>query len=317
MSGPKDWLVRLVLASLLFAPGLWADEHIHWLERMAQAARDQSYHGSYVYERAGVFTTQEVWRKAGPNGVAELLRQTAGRNQEWLRRDGKLVCTSSMAKVAVQGTPELSADPGQLSQWYSVRLMGGTRIASRPVTVVALQPKDAFRYSYELYLDNETGLMLKSALLNDKRELLELFQFATVSFDEPLAQDLQPSDACLTLEPPVVLASQPAAYWQPAWLPPGFILGHQQVQRIKGGEQDITAQIYSDGLARFTLFVEPLGHDGLAEDLRAQLGPTVAVSRRLSAQDQAFMVTVVGEIPPLVAERIAESLSGVVAGGRQ
>lgn len=304
------------LIGLLFAPSLLAEESTRLLERMAEAARDQSYHGSYVYERAGIFTTQDIWRKVGPDGVDELLRQTAGRNQEWLRHDGKLVCASSIASTDAQGTPVLGSDPSQLSEWYGLRLMGNTRIASRPVTVIALEPRDAFRYAYELYLDNATGLMLKSLLMGEKRELLELFQFATVSFDEPSPEDLQPSGSCLELEPAVKSAEAAATYWEPAWLPPGFTLGHQQVQTIKGSDLRITSQIYTDGLARFTLFVEPLGNDGLAKDLRAQLGPTVAISRRLLVQDQLFLATVVGEIPPLAAERIVESLSEAIVGAQ-
>ncbi|HCP02657.1 MAG TPA: hypothetical protein DIT61_03950, partial [Pseudomonas sp.] len=61
------------------------------------------------------------------------------------------------------------------------------------------------------------------------------------------------------------------------------------------------------GLARFTLFVEPLGDGALAEDLLAQLGPTVAVSRRLQVEGVGYLATIVGEIPPATAERIAAS----------
>ncbi len=105
-----------------------------------------------------------------------------------------------------------------------------------------------------------------------------------------------------------------AAFWEPAWLPPGFTLSNQQVQALPDSDALITSQIYSDGLASFTLFVEPLGQDRLVEDLRAQLGPTVAVSRRLMAADNPFLATVVGEIPPRTAERIADSLNQELLG---
>lgn len=45
-------------------------------------------------------------------------------------------------------------------------------------------------------------------------------------------------------------------------------------------------------------------------ETRAQLGPTVAVSRRLNTVDGEMMVTVVGEIPIGTAERIALSVRG-------
>ncbi|SDR79242.1 sigma E regulatory protein, MucB/RseB [Halopseudomonas litoralis] len=306
------------LAALLLAPSLSAEESTLWLERMAQAAREQSYYGAYVYERSGVFTTHNIWRKAGSDGVRERLLQTAGRHQEWVRHDGQLVCATTISQGKVhQGIPELNTDPARLADWYGLRVLGNTRIASRPVTVISLQPRDAFRYAYELYLDNETGLMLKSLLVDERRELLERFQFAAISFDDPVHEDLVPTTSCLQVDAVEDTSAELANYWEPAWLPPGFVLGHQQVQSLKDTDSRFTAQIYTDGLARFTLFVEPLGKDSLAEDLRAQLGPTVAVSRRLVAADNLYLATVVGEIPPITAERIVDSLSESIAGAQR
>jgi sigma-E factor negative regulatory protein RseB len=55
------------------------------------------------------------------------------------------------------------------------------------------------------------------------------------------------------------------------------------------------------------VFLEPLSGSGVT-DTRTQLGPTVAVSRRLSTPQGEMMVTVVGEIPIGTAERIALSM---------
>lgn len=321
MSQLKGMLGRLGLAALFIAPPLWAEDSSHWLERMAQAVLDQSYHGSYIYERSGIFTTQDIWRQVGEDGIRERLLQTAGRQQEWVRHNGQLVCATNPA-LADSRNPNsvspLTIDTGQLAEWYTLRMLGGTRIASRPVTVIAVQPKDAFRYAHELYIDNETGLMLKSLLVDDGRQLLERFQFASITFDEKsYLQGLEPSASCLPMEFTESNAQAEVPRWQPAWLPPGFSLSGHARQASGSPETVISSQIYTDGLASFTLFVEPLGRDSLAEDLRAQLGPTVAVSRRLMTPDNLFLATVVGEIPPRAAERIAESLGQAVAGAGQ
>ena len=49
--------------------------------------------------------------------------------------------------------------------------------------------------------------------------------------------------------------------------------------------------MYDDGLARFSVFLEPL-NGAVVTDTRTQLGPTVAVSRRLTTPDGEMMVTV-------------------------
>ena len=306
----------LGVATLFTAPTVSAEDSVRWLERMTQAVQEQSYHGSYVYERSGIFTTQDIWRQATPDGIQERLLQTAGRHQEWLRQDGVLVCAT--APVYSQARSPGSAhglDTGKLTEWYNLRNLGTTRIASRPVTVIAVHPKDGFRYAHELYIDEETGLMLKSLLVDDNRELLERFQFSTITFDRKAYRSgLKPTSSCLQVQALPAKDETVLPVLEPAWLPPGFNLERRQVQSVRGDDAALASQIYSDGLASFTLFVEPLGGDSLAEDLRAQLGPTVAVSRRLLADDQHFLATVVGEIPPRAAERIADSLSRPGAG---
>ena len=67
--------------------------------------------------------------------------------------------------------------------------------------------------------------------------------------------------------------------------------------------------MYEDGLARFSVFLEPISDVSVSET-RTQLGPTVAVSRRLNTVEGEMMVTVVGEIPIGTAERIALSVRG-------
>src|SRR5690606_22944280 len=103
-------------------------------------------------------------------------------------------------------------------------------------------------------------------------------------------------------------------FWEPQWIAPGFTLGERQIQSINGDGPYVSSQIYSDGLTSFTLFVEPLGRDKLAEALRARLGVTVAVSRRLMADSDFYRATVVGAIPPRAAARIAVSLGDAVVG---
>ena len=67
--------------------------------------------------------------------------------------------------------------------------------------------------------------------------------------------------------------------------------------------------LYGDGLARFSIFLEPL-QGAAAEDARSQFGPTAVVSRRMSTAEGDVMVTVVGEIPLGTAERVALSMQG-------
>jgi sigma-E factor negative regulatory protein RseB len=50
-------------------------------------------------------------------------------------------------------------------------VLENSRVANRPVTVIAVKPRDPFRHAYELYLDLEAGLLLQSLLINDSGTL--------------------------------------------------------------------------------------------------------------------------------------------------
>jgi sigma-E factor negative regulatory protein RseB len=100
--------------------------------------------------------------------------------------------------------------------------------------------------------------------------------------------------------------------WHSDWLPPGFALTSSVARNDPDTKIQVNSLMYDDGLARFSVFLEPL-NGATATDTRTQLGPTAAVSRRLTTPQGEMMVTVVGEIPIGTAERIALSMRSDVA----
>ncbi|RML89836.1 Sigma factor algU regulatory protein MucB, partial [Pseudomonas syringae pv. maculicola] len=79
------------------------------------------------------------------------------------------------------------------------------------------------------------------------------------------------------------------------------------VRKDPATQSSVTRLMYGDGLAQFSVFVEAV-KGASSSDIRTQLGPTVAVSRRLTTPQGDMMVTVVGEVPMGTAERIALSM---------
>ncbi|WP_206298993.1 MucB/RseB C-terminal domain-containing protein, partial [Pseudomonas viridiflava] len=65
--------------------------------------------------------------------------------------------------------------------------------------------------------------------------------------------------------------------WRSDWLPPGFELSSSGVRKEHDSHSPVTSLMYGDGLARFSVFIEPVSGNA-SSDVRTQLGPTVAVS---------------------------------------
>lgn len=302
--------IALLLSAALVPPA-FAEEAGDWLARLAKADQQQRFHGTFVYERNGSFSTHRVWRQLGADGrMSERLLQLDGAEQEILKVDGRVQCVAGGMADQVEGAafwPSRTLDPARLQLFYELKMAGHSRIAGRQAVVLLLSPRDQHRYGFELHLDQETALPLKSLLLNEKGLLLERFQFAefdpSAEFD---SSSLLPGDACR----PVRARAEPVsvkAGWHAQWLPPGFELSGV-VERKGADDAPVVFMTYVDGLARFSIFVESL-NGSQVEDARHQLGPTVVVSRRVTAPEGDYMITVVGEIPFGTAERVAVSLS--------
>jgi sigma-E factor negative regulatory protein RseB len=65
--------------------------------------------------------------------------------------------------------------------------------------------------------------------------------------------------------------------------------------------------MYSDGLAAFSIYVEPMPESGAAT-MVSQNGATVAVTHQINEQGQYFLVTLVGEIPVDTARKIVATV---------
>ncbi|MGY3639629.1 MucB/RseB C-terminal domain-containing protein [Pseudomonas sp. PK-RTE-24] len=305
-------LLSLLLSGWFIVPA-HADEAQDWLTRLGQAEQQQSFHGTFVYERNGSFSTHNIWHRVQNGQVRERLLQLDGSAQEVVRIDGRTQCVSGTLIAGLGDSPNAAAravDPKKLKNWYDLAVIGKSRVAGRDAVIVSLTPRDQHRYGFELHLDKKTGLPLKSLLLNDKGQLLERFQFTSLDTDEvPSDKDLMADADCkpINIGNDKASAAKTVQNWRSDWLPPGFELTSSSSHKDAQTKTQVSSLMYDDGLARFSVFLEPL-NGAIVTDTRTQLGPTVAVSRRLTTPQGEMMVTVVGEIPIGTAERIALSM---------
>ena len=290
-----------------FAADAGADS---WLQRLIRAEERQSYLGTFVYERNGSFSSHAVWQLADGDQVRERLFQLDGPAAEVMLENGKIACaTEELASQVkdVQPWRRQQLDPARLSESYELHMIGESRVAGRSAVAIAVQPRDQHRYGFELHLDEETALPLKSLMLGEGGQLLERFQFTQFSSGPVQPEDVEAGQACQPVALAQVEEKSETTPWRSDWLPPGFQLLDSNVQPSPASDEKVAWLSYGDGLARFSVFIEPLSGT-VVEDARSQMGPTVAVSKRITTAGGDVMVTVVGEIPLGTAERVALSM---------
>jgi len=306
-------VLLVLLPSKLFALSPLSADDV--LLRMQQAALQQSFQGSFSYQRGGDFSTYRIWRQSAGSQeepVRERLLRLDGEVQEWLREGDKALCASSDLQEALplSGYIKQRLNLAVLQSGYEIGFANDSRIAGRKTWVLTLMPRDKHRYAMELHIDKKTAIVLKAALLDEHWQVLESVQFLSFTADAPTAGELTPSSACL---PPVtqhwatsgVPASNP---WQLPSLPAGFHLLNVENSESPLADGWQTHLTYTDGLARFSVFLEPVQAERRETPTR-QFGPTAVVSRNRHLAGADWMVTVVGEIPPTTAEIMVFSIN--------
>ncbi|WP_430459613.1 MucB/RseB C-terminal domain-containing protein [Thalassolituus sp. LLYu03] len=317
---------RLLLSLLLSAMTAQADEGSarEWLERMNRAFHQTSYQGVLIYGNDHQWETLAV-SHAVLNGIEhEKVRHLTGVPREIIRRGDETLCIhpgehnvrlGNSLPVPLQGY-SVNAD---LGEHYEFHLGDANRVAGRYARVLDVMPRDETRYGYRLWLDQDSALLLRSELVSDKQQVLERFQFADIQIGLALGEsDFNADGEGHPLVGHFVEEEGPAPdanpEWLPQWLPSGFVLASAGRVDAEGVDAESALPslrlMYTDGLAAFTLFVDPAAAepDDLPE-MMSQWGATAAVVRYRQQNDVRYRITAVGELPPETMTRIASSVA--------
>lgn len=273
---------------------------------MGEAGRSLAYEGVFTYEHGGLLRTVQAQHAVVAGQSRERLVFLNGPYREIIYLDGR-VCTQGVPvrDLAIRE----AADIDVIERHYQLSLKGMDRVAGREVRLLYLEPRDEWRYGHVFGLDRETGMLLQSMLVGEEGRVLERFQFATIRLGMELDEHLfetPPGDQTSVVEQHC--ESHPermtAPHWQAGWLPAGFQLS--AISRDESAGRD--SMTFSDGLAVFSVFVDTGRGTGLP-GLQAQRGATVAFLARHSIDGTEYAVSVVGEVPPHTAQRVALSLT--------
>ena len=212
---------------------------------------------------------------------------------------------------ALPATPRLGVFArrfDRMSDNYHLAASGRGRIAGRSAVRLGVTPRDQDRFGYQLWLDEATGLLLRSEL-HDVEAKLEIFQFASVRIGDGVeAADLAPTtpnavlhDLARPAAPPKP-AAVPPSLWRAGWVPKGFSMASANGPPPAGPA--VSTLVFSDGLAAFSVFIEAMPEGG-AGNVVSRRGATVVLTHARSGREQAHLVTVVGEVPVATARRVA------------
>ncbi|SFU13428.1 sigma E regulatory protein, MucB/RseB [Kosakonia arachidis] len=304
--------MSFVATGLFFSVNASADDSSGaLLQQMNVASQSLNYELSFIsINKQGVESLRYRHVRLNDQPLAQLL-QMDGPRREVVQRGSEisyfepgLEPFTLNGNYIVDSLPSLVyTDFKRLSPYYDFISVGRTRIADRLCEVIRVVARDGTRYSYIVWMDEETHLPMRVDLLDRDGETLEQFRVIAFSVNGQVTSNMQ-TLAKASLPP---LLSLPVGdkvdfNWTPSWVPQGFEQISSSRRKLPTLEMPVESRLYSDGLFSFSVNISPANQNS-AEQLLRTGRRTVMTTVRDNAE-----ITVVGELPPQTAKRIADSL---------
>ncbi|MFO1377545.1 MAG: MucB/RseB C-terminal domain-containing protein [Steroidobacteraceae bacterium] len=315
-------------AFCLAAPAIADESARQLLARMSEALARGSYSGEFLHSNGSHQERMRIVHRVRDGRVSERLVALEGNGREVVREGDEVICYLPDRRVALierraTGQPLLGTLPqfgADVEKWYELDIVDrDTKVLGGNARVVAVRPRDQYRFGYRLWIDERTYLPVRTELCDAAGRAIERVEFSALE----LRSDI--SDA--EFEPAVDAsgfrwvrqAREPARNdlpWRVAGAPPGFRVSAAQYQSFQGSAAPVPHLVVSDGLATVSVFVEPRGGESPGRS-RLQRMQRVGASNTFTTSIEGHRVTAVGEVPSATVQAIASGLQPVTkASGR-
>lgn len=316
----KRRLVGVLLAGLSL-PAMAGTDPADWLVRVSDASRAANYQGVIVYRARDTLETMKVVHRFQDGVELERVLTQTGQPREIIKQDGKVICLLPQdRKLTVERPTPKGLFPGltrervaQIAQIYTFEDLGQARVAGRSCRGIAVAPRDEYRYGYEIWADEVTGVPLKVNLVGHGGTVLEQMMFTEIDFparipDVALQSELDPKrlaqGATRIPAPALQQVMIPTGVARFDRLPPGFRVTLRDVRPTADGKGVVEHLVLSDGLSAVSVFSARREVPRRIVEGVSQMG-AVHAYRRMNG---TVYVTVMGEAPPETVRLIGESL---------
>ena len=301
------------------------------IRRIQDAANRNSFTGTFVVSAGGAMTSLRITHISDGQNQIERVETLDGQMRQVYRHNDLVhvlwphshAATIEHRDLGLGHPATLQAGAAARLDMYELQSSGLDRVAGLEAEVLQLRPRDAHRYGQRLWLERQTGLLLRTDIVGAQGELIESAGFSelkwgTRSQAQAQSQTLlaemhrlkgyrieRPQLTHTELEREGWFLRVPVAgfkvlhtYVHPPGLPSH---GHQAPDTVRTASADtpnpqgsVVQAVYSDGLTTVSLFIER--HDASRhqrEAPAASQGATQAIGRRHGD----WWITAVGDVP--------------------
>ena len=310
----------LLLSVTAYAAQPTASQPDPWamLEKAGLAAHQLSYKGIFVYQSGNQMSSMHITHFNHKNGEFARVIVLDGAPREVLQQGNDAVIYQPRSeKVMIEKRRIQSGFPAVLPKMtedikanYQAQTGGIERVGGREAYVLSLTPRDAYRYASKLWIDRESGLLLKLALFNEKNELIEQIGFNQLLLintgdmqwfrpneDSTKTYEIRPEEQVT----PVVEAGG----WVINQLPKGFRKTEQVLRQLPGKSSPVMQMVFFDGMASVSMFIESVEKNAPPKKCNMSQGATNLYATVVADHQ----VVVMGEVPAATVQQIGRSVS--------
>jgi sigma-E factor negative regulatory protein RseB len=191
---------------------------------------------------------------------------------------------------------------------YEFIMVGRSRIAGRAAQQIRITSKDNSRFGFNLWLDQETGLMLKMNMYGQEAKLLEQIQVTGLQVTkeaDPFFAKIEPG-----MLPQVVSFSPKAPLnspWEVGYIPKGMTIVKRDLRRLSGSGEVVEYIMLSDGLVDVSVYLQEKNNNKPQDNLVG----TVQSDTLLTIEHGDLNITIIGKLPAVTANAIAKSIQRI------
>jgi len=291
------------------------------IDKMLNNVDKINYQGTFVFMHNGRLHSMKIVHGIVNGEMKERLMSLSGEPREIVRDVDTVTCVWPKRNLVTvdpsssnHGIPTIvPRELESLTQNYQVISGPTNRIAGHDCKVLAIKPIDQFRYGYQLCIEPETGMLLRSKMIHPRGHLLEEVMFTHVEYLDSvdhinfqLENDIENftwrkanyDDEFMQQE------QQAQRGWRVSRLPPGFSVSKISKRIMSTSDEPVHHMVVSDGVASVSVFInKPRQPKRFFEGLTRR-GSINAFSRGFDEHQ----ITVLGEVPNETVKMIGSSI---------
>lgn len=288
------------------------------INQMSRASKELNYDGIFVYRRGNRIDTLRLIHKNDEQGEKERMLSLTGPAREVIRDGESVTCIfpDHQAVMVERGHPkkllaaQLPEPVETIADYYTFSIAGKDRVAGRDTWMINIVPKDDYRFGYQLWIDEQSSLLMKSELKDGSGWPIEQILFTKLDIlDEIPDKLLKPAISgkdytwySSTVDAKVQAVSD--RQWKVTSMPAGFSMSQHETRGVAKSGMPVEHMVYSDGLAMVSVFVEKI--ENRPETLKS--ASRIGGVNTYAIYADGYQVTAVGEVPQKTVRLFAGSV---------